>query len=72
VVTQNDNHIAPPGMVYVCAACGKRSRDRYGDKAIDRGWDVSCFMHSVLCKESTLEIEDGRVVYGEAVGTEDE
>lgn len=45
------NHTAPEGQVYVCGACGKRSRDRYGDKRIDRGWDVSCMMHAVLCYE---------------------
>jgi hypothetical protein len=45
------NEIAPPGKVFECAACGKRSRDRYGNQAIDRGWDVSCVLNSVLVDE---------------------
>ena len=43
---------APPGQIYVCAACGKRSYDIYGDKALDPFWDESCFIHSILCYES--------------------
>lgn len=48
---------APAGQVWVCTACGKRSRTRYGfdddnqDAFIDRGWDESCSMHAVLCYE---------------------
>jgi hypothetical protein len=56
------NHTAPPGFVYVCAGCGKRSRDKYGDEPIDYGWDESCMMHAVLCDEKTLIFgENGRV-----------
>ena len=43
------NEIAPEGQVYVCGACGKRSRDRYGSARIDYGWDESCMLNSVLC-----------------------
>lgn len=39
---------APPGTVWVCAACGKTARDRYNGTG---GWDESCFMHSILCHE---------------------
>jgi hypothetical protein len=46
------NDIAPKGQIFVCNACGKRSRDRYGDQAIDRGWDESCMIHAVLCYET--------------------
>jgi hypothetical protein len=53
------NEVAPKGAVWVCGACGKRSKDKYGNQAIDRGWDVSCAMNSVLCDESTLVFEDG-------------
>lgn len=28
------NQRAPDGQVWVCTACGKRSRDLYGDEAI--------------------------------------
>ena len=49
------NEIAPEGQIYVCAACGKRSKDKYGEKPIDSGWDVSCMMNSVLCYEEKNE-----------------
>ena len=42
---------APSGQVFVCMACGKRSKDIFGDMKIDRGWDVSCAMNCVLCYE---------------------
>ena len=47
--------IAPDPLVWVCGACGKRARSRYGfdaqerSTAIDRGWDESCMLHAVLC-----------------------
>jgi len=56
------NEEAPEGSVYVCFACGKRSRDRYGSKKIDYGWDVSCMMNCNLVLENLLVIEGGRVV----------
>lgn len=40
------SRIAPPGTIWVCAACGKTARDRYDDPS---PWDESCFMHAVLC-----------------------
>ena len=43
------NDVAPEGQVFVCSACGKRSKDRYGDQAIDHWWDESCMLHAVLC-----------------------
>jgi len=42
---------APPGQVWVCGACGRRSRDRGGNDSIDHGWDESCYMNAVLCYE---------------------
>ena len=48
--------------LYVCQACGKRSHDKVGDKAIDRGWDVSCFLNSVRIYSDKLVLgKDGRV-----------
>lgn len=47
--------VAPTGYVYICGACGKRSRDIYGDQAIDRGWDVSCFINSSIVSEHEAE-----------------
>lgn len=56
------NQLAPDGQVYVCGACGKRSQDRYGEKAIDLGWDESCVMNSFLCYEKSLKFgNNGRV-----------
>lgn len=46
---------APEGQVWICAACGKRARSRYGfdaqnrSTALDSGWDESCMLHAVLC-----------------------
>lgn len=62
------NHVAPDGQVYVCGACGKRSKDRYGDKAINRGWDESCMMNSVLVYENSIELDsNGRVMRAQSV-----
>ena len=38
----------PQGLVWVCQACGKRARSRYGMSA-KNGWDVSCMLNAVLC-----------------------
>lgn len=45
------NQVAPKGKIYVCAACNRRSRDRYGYQKLDDGWDESCMSNSVLCYE---------------------
>lgn len=64
------NHIAPDGQLYVCGACGKRSKDRYGDQPIDQGWDVSCMMNSVLVYENSIELSpNGRVIKAQSVET---
>jgi hypothetical protein len=56
------NAVAPEGFVYVCIACGKRSRDKYGDQASDYGWDESCMLHAHLARECDLVFDDsGRV-----------
>lgn len=55
------NAIAPDGQVFVCGACGKRSRDRYGNLKINFGWDESCMLNCILCYEDKLVIENGRV-----------
>lgn len=49
------NETAPEGKIYVCCLCGKRSKDKYGDEKIDKGWDVSCMMNSILCYEEKSE-----------------
>ena len=45
--------LAPRGKVWVCQACGKRSRTRYGfdaekNRVCDHGWDESCMMNAEL------------------------
>jgi len=46
--------LAPEGQVWICYACGKKSRTKYGfdvtgqRAAINRGWDESCMMNAVL------------------------
>jgi hypothetical protein len=39
--------IAPEGQIWVCGACGKTSKDRYGDR--NSSWDESCALNAVLC-----------------------
>lgn len=65
-----ESRIAPPGRVWVCMACGKKSPDRRGDHPeADWGWDVSCITHAALCDLASLEFgEDGRVSKARAVG----
>lgn len=52
--------IADPGTVWVCGACGKRARSRYGfdennkSTALDRGWDASCILNAILCVDSPI------------------
>lgn len=46
------NEVAPDGAMYVCAACGKRSLDRYGEQALDPWWDESCMLNSILVRRT--------------------
>lgn len=64
--TMSSNIIAPDGMVFVCHACGKRSKDLYGEQKIDRGWDESCMMNSVLCDEKSIVMKNGVVIKADA------
>jgi hypothetical protein len=62
------NEVAADGLIWVCAACGKRSRDLYGDQRIDHGWDESCMLNAVLCVEESLVFgASGRVVSAKAI-----
>lgn len=56
------NLTAPKGKVFVCCACGKRSRDRYGDQPLTRGWDVSCMMNAHLYEEWRLTLDENGTV----------
>lgn len=62
------NKIAPQGQVYVCTACGKKSRDLYGDNPLNYGWDASCVLNAVLCYENKLVLQNERVVKVEEGG----
>jgi len=53
-----EDTIAPDGRVWVCLACGKYTKDKFGS---DMGWDVSCVLNSVLCNVDELVYENGRV-----------
>ena len=51
------NKEAPEGMIWVCGACGRTSRWRYGfdvdgnECEKSHWWDESCMMNAVLCYE---------------------
>jgi len=56
------NQVAKEGHVFVCQACGKMSRDRYGNQPISGGWDESCMLNCTEVAEDRLTIRHGRVV----------
>lgn len=59
------DYVAPEGQIWVCGACGKTSRSKYGNQA-QYGWDESCVMNAVLCYERVndhdewVAVEDGK------------
>lgn len=54
------NQLAPDGMVWRCRKCGKRSLDRYGEQALDRGYDESCMLNAELVAETdAAKAEEG-------------
>ena len=52
-----ERRIAPKGAIWVCAACGKTSVDRYGDP--DSLWDEICMLNAVLCHEQKKFNKEG-------------
>ena len=64
----NGTDLAPEGHIYVCAACGKTSKSRYGFDDHDRsvashGWDESCMLNCALFREAdVVRDERGRIV----------
>ncbi len=62
------NVIAPTRQVWVCLACGKMSEDKFGNKKISYGWDVSCVIHSRLCYKDKLVIDKDIVTMVEEGG----
>lgn len=53
----SDNRFAPDGTTWVCGACGKTSKDRYGDGK--SSWDESCMLNAVLCHAEKKPDENG-------------
>ena len=52
----NNDRFVPDDGIWVCAACGKTSTDRYGiEGEHSRGWDESCMMNAVLCKRAGIK-----------------
>jgi len=51
----DNNRFAPEGKLWVCHACGKTAKDRYGGKDAMDMWDESCMLNSELFDESDLE-----------------
>lgn len=62
------NIVAPPGQVFVCSACGKRSRDLYGNQSLTGEWDASCMLNAYLCKENALTLDEHGCVTNVADG----
>lgn len=56
--------IAPAGKIWVCGACGKVAKDRYGiERGIQSpGWDESCALNCTLVDMNCLEWDGDRVV----------
>lgn len=55
-----DDPIAPEGKLWVCHACGKTAKDRYGEEG---GWDESCMLNSGLYDVAKLIFHNsGRLV----------
>ena len=67
---------APEGQVWICGACGKKSRTMYGfdaenkSTAIDRGWDESCMLNAVLCYSDLRADDKGVLGYRAVTGTD--
>lgn len=60
--------ICPPGTLYVCEACGKTSPTQAPTHHSSPGWDESCMLHSILCREdSIVRNASGRIVKADAV-----
>jgi hypothetical protein len=57
MMTMTTNEVAGPGEVFVCSACGRRSKDRDGNQKIHSGWDTSCRTHAVKCREEDLVLD---------------
>lgn len=51
-VDNGHDRFAPPGAIWVCGACGKTAKDKYGiEGERSPGWDESCMLNAVLCHD---------------------
>lgn len=79
-LTKKGTMPARAGTIWVCCACGKTSRTKYGfdskQSRIDEngygyasyGWDESCMMNSVLVYTHTIEYDErGRIIRADPV-----
>ena len=70
--------LAPEGKTWVCQACGKTSRSRYGFDAAEKsvamgGWDESCMLNCSLFDDAQLvRNPSGRVTEIRALPSEGE
>ena len=48
---------AGDGQIYVCAACGRTSKTRYGMG------DSSCVLHAVLCYDNPSNGDNGKPIW---------
>ena len=58
-MSEPEDTLAPDGKVWVCLACGKYTKDKFGN---DRGWDGACMLNSHLFNIIDLVIDNGRVI----------
>jgi hypothetical protein len=66
-LAQAGTTICDESHIWVCTACGKTSRTKYGfdkkgDNLCDHGWDASCMCNAVLVEKATCVFKKGRVV----------
>lgn len=68
-----NNKFAPEDKIWVCLACGKFSKDKFGDKDLNtsHGWDESCIINCQLFNVNKLVYsENGERVI--AIGEQNE
>lgn len=53
---ERSQRFAPDSAIWVCGACGKTAKDRYGEEGENSpGWDESCMLNAVLCDQRTRQ-----------------
>jgi hypothetical protein len=63
-IQRRNDRFAPEGTVWVCGACGKTHKDRYGIEGKgSRSWDESCMLNAILCMEEPVVEPSGKIVW---------